>query len=153
MPAPLDLLSPNDKPALLCLSHAESVQAASAALVELGYKVHVASDHADAGTRFTQAPYQVVILEEDFAGAALPQHPSLQRFQAMPMSQRRHTVFVLIGDSFRTLDPMQAFQQSVHAVLQRSDLGSLPQILRKVIADTDLFLAIYRESQTRVAAG
>ena len=153
MPAPLDLLSPTDRPALLCVSQPECVDAATSALTNLGYKNHVASDHADAATRFSQAQYQVVIVEETFAGATLPQNSILQALQRMPMSQRRHAVLVLIGDSFQTLDALQAFQQSVHAVVRRSDISSLQQILQKVIGENDLFLAVYRESQTRIAAG
>src|SRR3989454_12786750 len=62
----------------------------------------------------------------------------------MPMAQRRHTVFILLGSSVSTLSAIQAFQHSVHAVVNREELGLLgPNILgpivQRVVADNDLF--------------
>jgi hypothetical protein len=56
----------------------------------------------------------------------------------------------LLGESFQTFTPMQAFQQSVHAVINSSELFLLKQLIEKTIADNDLFLQTYRETQTRV---
>ena len=69
------------------------------------------------------------------------------------MNLRRHAAVVLLGDSFQTLNPMQAFRQSVQAVVGRADLPSLPQVIQKTVADNDLFLRIYREVQSQLAQG
>jgi len=45
---------------------------------------------------------------------------------------------------------MQAFQQSVHAVINSSELFLLKQLIEKTIADNELFLQTYKETQTRV---
>ena len=71
----------------------------------------------------------------------------------MPMGLRRHAVIILIGNSFQSLHAMQAFRQSVHAVVNPADLHGLKQIIQQVVADTDLFLIMYRDSQTRIAQG
>ena len=68
----------------------------------------------------------------------------------MPMSQRRHSTVILFGDSFQTFTPMQAFQQSVHAVINSSELFLLKQLIEKAVADNTLFQHSYREAQTRV---
>jgi hypothetical protein len=47
---------------------------------------------------------------------------------------------------------MQAFQQSVHAVINASELFLLKQLIEKAIADNSLFLHSYREAQSRVFA-
>jgi hypothetical protein len=68
----------------------------------------------------------------------------------MPMSQRRHATVVLFGDSFQTFTPLQAFQQSVHAVINTSELFLLKQLIEKAIADNTLFLHSFSETQSRI---
>jgi hypothetical protein len=48
---------------------------------------------------------------------------------------------------------MQAFQQSVHAVINSSELFLLKQLIEKTVADNDFFLHNYRDAQARVLAG
>ena len=70
----------------------------------------------------------------------------------MPMAQRRQATVILFGDSFQTFTPMQAFQQSVHAVINSSELFLLKQLIEKAVADNTLFLTSFREAQTRAHA-
>src|SRR4029077_19388017 len=149
MATKFDFISSTDKPALLAFSTPEWLEAAKAALTELGYKVHTAATHSDFLIRFSQVRYQVVVVEELFASNAIGENLTLQALQAMPMSQRRHATFILFGDSFQTFTPMQAFQQSVHAVINSSELFLLKQLIEKAVADNTLFLNSYREAQTR----
>src|SRR3954470_22861460 len=117
-----DFISATDKPALLAFSTPEWLEAAKTALQELGYKVHTAATHSDFATRFSQIRYQVVVLEELFAANSLEENSTLHALQVMPMQQRRHATIILFGTSFQTFTPMQAFQQSVHAVLNFSEI-------------------------------
>jgi hypothetical protein len=71
----------------------------------------------------------------------------------MPMSVRRHVVVILIGHEYETLNQMQAFQQSVHAVVNPRDMRNLPQIIQHVVSENDLRLAIYRGIQLEMAQG
>jgi hypothetical protein len=43
---------------------------------------------------------------------------------------------------------MQAFQQSVHAVVSSSELFLLKQLIEKAAADNELFLHSFREAQS-----
>ncbi len=147
-----DFISASDKPALLAFSTPEWLDAARTALVELGYKVHTAATHSDFVIRFSQVPYQVVIVEELFAANQIGENLTLKALQEMPMAQRRHATVILIGNSFQTFTPMQAFQQSVHAVISPSELFLLKQLIEKAIADNNLFLTTFRETQSRVLA-
>jgi hypothetical protein len=151
--ADFDFIRPTDKPALLALSTPEFLSTARAVLHEMDYKVHHATDHEDYVNRFSQIPYQITILEERFSCAAIEENLALMRLQYLPMTLRRHSVTILIGDSFQSLNTMQAFQQSVHCVINPSDLGSLKQIAQQIIADNDLFLSVYRDTQQRIAQG
>jgi len=144
-----DFISATDKPALLAFSTPEWLEAAKTALTELGYKVHTAATHSDFLIRFSQVRYQVLIVEELFAANDLSENLTLQALQTMPMQQRRHTTVILFGNSFQTFTPMQAFQFSVHAVINASELFLLKQLIEKAIADNTLFLNSFREAQSR----
>lgn len=148
-----EFIGTNDKPALLAFSTPEWMDAARTALEELGYKVHTAATHGDFLVRFTQARYQVCVIEERFAANDITENLTLQAVQRMAMNERRHCTFVLFGESFQTFTPMQAFQQSVHAVINASELFLLKQLIEKTVADNNFFLNNYREAQTRVLAG
>jgi hypothetical protein len=153
MATKFDFISANDKPALLAFSTPEWLEAAKTALTELGYKVHTAATHSDFLIRFTQVRYQIVIIEELFAANELKDNLTLQALQAMPMNQRRHATVILFGNSFQTFTPMQAFQFSVHAVINSSELFLLKQLIEKAVADNALFLNSFREAQNRAYAG
>jgi hypothetical protein len=147
-----DFVSATDKPALLAFSTPEWLDAAKSALTELGYKVHTAATHSDFLIRYSQIRYQVVIVEELFAANKREENLTLQALQTMPMSQRRHSTIILFGESFQTFTPMQAFQQSVHAVINSSELFLLKQLIEKAVADNTLFLTSFREAQRRAYA-
>ena len=145
-----DFIGATDKPALLAFSTPEWLEGVKTALQELGYKVHTAATHSDFLVRFSQVRYQVVIVEERFAANTLEENLTLRALQEMPMSQRRHATVVLFGESFQTFTPMQAFQQSVHAVINTSELFLIKQLIEKAVADNTMFLYSFIEVQNRV---
>jgi hypothetical protein len=145
-----DFVSAADKPALIAFSTPEWLQESKNALQELGYKVHTAATHSDFLMRFSQAPYQVVILEELFGANTPEENLTLRALQQMQVSQRRHATILLIGNSFQTFTPMEAFQKSVHAVINSSELFLLKQLVEKAVADNQLFLQGFREVQARI---
>jgi hypothetical protein len=151
--AEFDFIRPTDKPAILALSTPEYLATAKSVLHELDYKVHNAADHDDFVSRFGQIQYHITIIEEKFSCAGIEENLALMRLQYMPMALRRHSLTVLIGPSFQSLNTMQAYHQSVHVVINPSDLASLKQILQQVISDNDLFLSVFRDTQTRIAQG
>lgn len=145
-----DFVSTEDKPALIAFSTPEWLQEAKDALQALGYKVHTAATHSDFLIRFTQVRYQVVIVEELFGANTPDENLTLKALQTMPVNQRRHATTVLLGNSFQTFAPMEAFQQSVHAVINSSEMFMLKQLVEKVAADNQLFLQSYRDVQARL---
>jgi hypothetical protein len=145
-----EFISATDKPALLAFSTPEWLEAAKTALVELGYKVHTAATHGDFLIRFSQIQYQAVVVEELFAANTIDENLTLKALQTMPMNQRRHATVILFGDSFQTFTPLQAFQQSVHAVISSSELFLLKQLIEKAVADNTLFLNSFQEAQSRI---
>ena len=148
-----DFIGATDKPALLAFTSPEWLEVARTALNELGYKVHTAATHGDFLVRFSQARYEVVIVEELFAANNISENLTLKALREMPMAQRRHATIILLGESFQTFTPLQAFQQSVHAVINSSELFLLKQLIEKAVADNTLFLHSFREAQNRAYAG
>ena len=145
-----DFVSTADKPALIAFSTPEWLDAVKSALNELGYKVHTAATHSDFLIRFSQAHYQVVVVEELFGANTPDENLTLKALQNMPVNQRRHATVLLIGNSFQTFTPMEAFKNSVHAVINSSELFLMKQLVEKAVADNDTFLHSFREIQTRV---
>jgi len=147
-----DFISREDKPALIAFSTPAWLEAAKTALEELGYKVHTAATHSDFLVRFNQVRYQLVLMEELF-GANIPdENIALKTLQQMSGSQRRHAAIILIGNSFQTFAPMEAFKQSVHAVINSSELFMLNQLVEKTVSDNLAFQCSFREVQNRVFA-
>lgn len=150
MEGSFDFISTGDKPALIAFSTPEWLETAKSALAELGYKVHTAATHSDFLTRFTQVHYQVVVMEERFGALTIEENQALKVLQTMPVGQRRHCTIILLGESFQTFTPMEAFKHSVHAVVNTSEMFLLKQLVEKAVADNDLFLHSYRDTQTRI---
>ena len=150
MEGSFDFISTGDKPALIAFSTPEWLETAKSTLAELGYKVHTAATHSDFLTRFTQVHYQVVVIEELFGAHTLEENQALKALQVMPVNQRRHATVILLGDSFQTFTPMEAFKHSVHAVINSSEMFLLKQLVEKAVSDNDLFLHSFREVQNRV---
>ncbi len=148
MPTELDFITTADKPALLGLSTPEWLDAAMVALNEHGYKVHTAGTHADFMARFLQNKYEVVITEELFASGSVAENSTLTALQQLPMGQRRHCSIILLGDSVQTFNVLQAYQLSVHAVVNRSEVFLLGQLIQKVVEDREYFWKTYQEAQT-----
>jgi hypothetical protein len=140
-----------DKPALIAFSTPDWLDAVKVALKGLGYKVHTAATHSDFLVRFSQVRYQAVVVEELFGANNPEENSTLKALQNMPMSQRRHATIILLGNSFQTFAPMEAFQQSVHAVINSSEMFMLGQLIEKAVAENTLFLRNYLEVQKRVS--
>lgn len=145
-----DFISATDKPALLAFSTPEWLEEVKQALQQLGYKVHTAATHSDFLVRFSQVHYKVVVIEERFAANTLEENLTLQALQRMPVGQRRHATIILIGESFQTFTPMQAFQHSVHAVINSSELFLVHQLIEKSVADNTMFLHSFTDVQSRL---
>ena len=141
-----------DKPALIAFSTPDWLDAVEVALKGLGYKVHTAATHSDFLVRFSQVRYQVVVVEELFGANNLEENSTLKALQTMPMALRRHATVILLGNSFQTFAPMEAFQHSVHAVINSTEMFMLKQLIEKAVAENTLFLQSYREVQNRVSS-
>src|ERR1700679_1957091 len=135
-----EFIGPNDQPALLAITSPEPLKMVKATLAGMGYKSHVVETHLQFETRYNQVAYQIVVIEENFAGGNILDNASLRYVQELPMAQRRNLVFFLIGPTSESLNTMQGFCQSVHCVLNFSELQMMTEVMQKTIAENDMFL-------------
>jgi len=141
----MDFFELGDHTALVCTDPL-ATDSVRTTLKGMGYKSHVAETSEMAIERIRYTPYDVVVLQDSFAGSSLRSNALLAFLATLPMSQRRNSFICLIGESFKTLDAMQAFAQSVHVVVNPFDLPNLAAILRKSIAEFDLLYKVYRDA-------
>jgi CheY-like chemotaxis protein len=139
-----DFFELGDKTSLVCADPA-TTEVVRATLRELGYKSHTAETGEMAIERVRYTPYDVIIIHEGFAGSSLRSNAVLNYLQPLPMAQRRYSFVCLLGASFKTLDAMQAFAQSVHVVVNPLDLPNLAAILKKSLAEFELLYKVYKD--------
>ena len=148
MAAEFEFFGPGDKPALVAFNNPHYLAQAKAGLEAAGCKVRAASGFEQFMDLFTRASYQVVVIEDVFGGS--PENATLAWVQGLPMNQRRHAVFILVGEKWESLDPLLAFQQSVHAVLNYNALDQFAQLVEKCVGDNTSFLLPFRIAQDRI---
>ena len=141
----MDFFELGDKTSLICAdpSTGENLKTT---LRDLGFKYHTAETHELAIERIRYTNYDCIILHENFAGASLRSNAVLNFLAGLPMAQRRYWFVCLIGPSFKTLDALQAFAQSVHLVMNPADLPNLTAILKKSLAEFDLLYRAYKDT-------
>ena len=139
-----EILEVGDKAGLIC-DDGPSAEQLTNTLRELGFKCHTAHTSDRAIERMKYTPYDVIIIAETFTGSNLETNGVLNYLSPLPMAQRRNSYVVVVGDSFRTLDAMQAYAQSVHLVVNPTDISNLGAILKKGLADFELFYRVYRD--------
>src|SRR5499427_4650372 len=132
-----------DKTSLLCATP-DTTENVKAILRELGFKYHVAETPELAVERMRYTNYDCIVVHENFAGSSLRSNPVLNYLVPLPMAQRRYSFVCLIGPSFKTLDALQAFAESVHLVLNPADLPNFGPILKKGLAEFESLYRVYK---------
>jgi hypothetical protein len=139
----LDFFELGDKTALIC-TDLDLQDPVRAVLQELGFKLHSVDSPDIAIEQLRYTTYDCLIVQETFAGSSLWSNAVLNFLAPLPMAQRRNSFVCLIGPTFKTLDAIQAFAQSVHVVVNPIDLPNLAPILKKSLAEFELQYRTYK---------
>lgn len=148
-PDKMDFFELGDQTSLIC-GDSMTTDAAKDTLHELGFKFHIAETPELAIEKMRYTNYDCIIVHENFAGSSLRSNAVLNFLAALPMTQRRFWFICLVGPSFKTLDALQAFAQSVHLVLNPVDLPNLAAILKKSLAENHLLYKSYKDILTTI---
>jgi len=138
-----DFFELGDRTSIICADPA-TTEIVRNTLKDLGFKSHFADTDDDALDRIRYTQYYCIVVHENFAGSTLKTNAVMQYLAPLPMPLRRGSFVCLIGDSFNTLDAMQAFAESVHVVVNPLDLPNLTAILKKGLAEFEMTYRIYR---------
>ena len=141
----MDFFELGDKTSLIC-ADPNTTGIVKTTLRELGFKYHTAETPELAIERMRYTGYDCIVVHENFAGSSLRSNAVLNYLAPLPMAQRRYSFVCLMGPSFKTLDAMQAFAQSVHLVLNLGDLPNLGPILKKGLAEFDLLYRAFKDT-------
>ena len=141
----MDFFEVGDKTALIC-ADPHTTDAAKATLHEMEFRFHTAETPEVAIERMRYTNYDCIIVHEHFAGSSLRSNTVLNYLARLPMGQRRNSFVCLLGPSFKTLDAMQAFAESVHLVLNPADMPNFGPILKKGLSEFGSLYRVYNET-------
>jgi len=140
----MDFFEIGDKTSLIC-ADTNSGEVFRITLRELGFKLHTAENSDVAIERIRYNTYDIIVIQDTFAGSTLKSNIVLNYLTALPMTQRRPSMIILIGSGFKTLDAMQAFAQSVQLVVNTTDLPNLTAIMKKSWAEFQNLYKVYKD--------
>jgi hypothetical protein len=142
-----DFFEVGDKTSLICTDTNISEIVADT-LRELEFKFHIAENSERAIECIRYTPYDIVFLQEDFGASSLKSNAVHHFLAIQPMAQRRTSMVVLVGSSFKTLDAMQAFAYSVQLVMNTGDMPNLAAVLKKAWVEFDGLYRVYKGAVT-----
>jgi predicted Zn finger-like uncharacterized protein len=142
---PFDFVEEEGKTALLCESEPTIKEKIKTVLKVLEYHITEPQNNRDALRKMRYHNYDLIVVNEYFDTAHPDANGILIYLERLNMALRRHIFVALISSRFRTMDQMAAFQKSVNMVVNLSNIDDLDKILRRRLADSDLFFRILRE--------
>lgn len=107
---------------------------------EMGYQPTYVQSAEEAIDKMQFMNCEAVVLHSRFEGGALESSTVHRYLQEMGMTRRRYIFYVLVGPEFRTLYDLEALANSANLVVNDSDAGHFPIILKRGMSDySDLF--------------
>ena len=118
----------------------------TAALESRDYKIQYAKspEHAVHKMKFTH--FHFVALHENYGGKGLEGNPVYKTLIELPMVTRRNIFLALLGENFKTLNNMQAFQKSANVVINEKDMDKLGDVLKKSVSENEIFYKVFKET-------
>ena len=129
--------------ALVLVSEGPFQKPALSAVRQLGYGVETAVDQMDAAKKIAYHVYPLVVLEQGFDRG--PEN-ILAHMNTLDMPIRRMICLVLMGQRFKTGDPMAALHVSANYVAGPDSLGHLPAVLSAAVKVHKDFYRVYMDA-------
>lgn len=142
---PFDFVEEEGKTALLCESDPKVKEKIRTVLDVLEYHVTDIENSREALKKMRYHVYDLIVVNELFDTRNPDQNGILIYLERLNMATRRQMFVTLLTNRIRTMDQMIAFQKSVNIIINLRNIDDFDKILRRAIADNDLFYRIYRE--------
>jgi hypothetical protein len=143
---PFDYLEENVVTALVCESNPVTRDKIVSKLMEMGYQITSPFTAKEALKNMLFHIYNVVIINELFDADTPEGNQVLSYLASLAMSTRRQIFVTLVGNRYRTMDNMTAFNQSVNLVINMKNLDDIGTILRGAIKDNNNFYFVFKEA-------
>lgn len=113
-------------------------------LVKLGCAVSKIETAKNALEKMRYNNYDILVINEKFDCDDIGSNILVQTIAKMGMENRRKIFVAVVGDNFKSMDPMASFAISADLVISPSDLGNCELIIKKGIKDKEFFYATLR---------
>lgn len=140
-----DFVEEEGKKALLCESDPKIKEQIKTVLKVLEYHITDIENSREALKKMRYNVYDLIVVNEYFDTRNPDQNGILIFLERLNMVMRRQMFVTLISNRFRTMDHMTAFQKSVNIVINVNSIADFDKILRRSLADNDLFYRVFRE--------
>ncbi len=147
---PFDFIEEEGKTALVCESDPGVKEKITAALRSMEYHITEAESGRDALKKMRYHVYDLIMVDEEFDTADPDSNGILIYLERLNINIRRSIFVVLITNRFRTLDSMMAFNKSVNMVIHINNINEIDKILRRGMADNDVFYRRFNEGLREV---
>ena len=142
---PFDFVEEEGQTALLCETDPKIKEKIKAVLKVLEYHITDVANGREALKKMRYNDYELIVVNETFDARNPDQNGILIYLERLTMATRRNMFVTLLSNRFRTMDQMSAFQKSVNIIINLKNIDDFDKILRRALADSDLFYRIYRE--------
>ncbi len=142
---PFDFVEEEGQTALVCESDPVMKEKTLTALKSMEYHTTEAESGRDALKKMRYHVYDLVLVNEEFDTSDPDSNGVLIYLERLAINVRRNVFVVMLTNRFRTLDSMMAFNKSVNMVINISNINEIDKILRRGLADNDVFYRTLRE--------
>ncbi|GMQ79966.1 MAG: hypothetical protein BMS9Abin03_425 [Thermodesulfobacteriota bacterium] len=143
---PFDFVEEGVKTALLCEPNAALQTKIKTGLHNMDYHITTPQLPKDALKQMRFHVFDMVVLNERFGTQNPDMNPVLKYLDRLNMSIRRNIFVTLITDRYRTMDNMSAFNKSVNLIVNLKNIDEIEKILRRGIADHEVFYRVYKRA-------
>jgi predicted Zn finger-like uncharacterized protein len=144
---PFDFVEEEGKTALVCESDPKIKEKIKTVLEVLEYHVTDVENSREALKKMRYHAYDLICINEFFDTRDPDQNGILIYLERLNMSARREMFVALISNRFRTMDQMIAFQKSINIIINKSNIDDFDKIIRRALADNEMFYRIFREQK------
>jgi CheY-like chemotaxis protein len=143
---PFDFVEEEGETVLVCTSDSSMLSKIQPILESMEYHMTTVEDARDALKKMRFHLYDLILVDENFDTSDPDSNSILIYLERLTMDVRRNMFVALITSRFRTMDNMMAFNKSVNIVINTSNLNNIDKVLKKSIAENNLFYKIFRET-------
>jgi len=142
---PFDFVEEEGKTALVCESDPGLKEKITVALRGMEYHITEAESGRDALKKMRYHVYDLIVVNEEFDTSDPDSNGVMIYLERLGINIRRNIFVVMLSKRFRTLDSMMSFNKSVNMIVNVSNINEIDKILRRGMADHNIFYRIFTD--------